>query len=72
MLSLLLAAAVATASPPANALSEARHAIDAGRLDQARKMIANAIAGPRLARLVDRLIKREQGRFSRTAPRGGA
>jgi polar amino acid transport system permease protein len=25
-----------------------------------------------LARLVDRLIKREQGRFSRTAPRGGA
>src|SRR5687768_5705292 len=44
MLSLLLAAAVATASPPANALSEAARAIDAGRLEQARKMIANAVA----------------------------
>ena len=56
MLSLLLAAAVATASPPANALSEARHAIDAGRLDQARKMIANALAAGATGIPVERLL----------------
>ena len=56
MLSLLLAAAVATASPPANALSEARHAIDAGRLEQARKMIANAIAAGATGIPVERLL----------------
>ena len=56
MLSLLMAAAVAAASPPANALSEAAHAIEAGRLEQARKMIADAVAagaaGPRIERLL--------------------
>ena len=56
MLSFLLAAAVATASPPANALSEARHAINAGRLEQARKMIANAVAGGATGIPVERLL----------------
>jgi Flp pilus assembly protein TadD len=56
MLSLLLAAAAATASPPANALSEARHAIDAGRLEQARKMIANALAAGATGIPVERLL----------------
>ena len=56
MLSLLLAAAVATASPPANALSEAAHAIDAGRLEQARKMIADAVAAGASGTAVDRLL----------------
>lgn len=56
MLSLLLAAAVATASPPANALSEAAHAIEAGRLEQARKMIANALAAGATGMPVERLL----------------
>ena len=56
MLSLLLAAAVASASPPANALSEAGHAIDAGRLEQARKMIANAVAAGAAGPQVERLL----------------
>jgi Flp pilus assembly protein TadD len=56
MLSLLLAAAVATASPPANALSEARHAINAGRLEQARKMIADAVAAGATGIPVERLL----------------
>ena len=56
MLSLLLAAAVATASPPADALSEARHAIDAGRLEQARQMIANAVAAGATGIPVERLL----------------
>src|SRR5688500_16537777 len=56
MLSLLLAAAVATASPPANALSEARHAINAGRLEQARKMIADSVAAGATGIPVERLL----------------
>ncbi|MBA3511804.1 tetratricopeptide repeat protein [Sphingomonas sp.] len=56
MLSLLLAAAVASASPPANPLSEAAHAIDAGRLEQARKMIANAVAAGTTGPHVERLL----------------
>jgi Flp pilus assembly protein TadD len=56
MLSLLLAAAVATASPPANALSEAAHAINAGRLEQARKMIADAVAAGAKGIPVERLL----------------
>ena len=56
MLSLLLAAAVVTASPPANALSEAAHAIDAGRLEQAREMIANAVAAGVTGAAVERLL----------------
>src|SRR5688500_3471315 len=56
MLSFLLAAVVATASPPANALSEAAHAINVGRLEQARKMIANAVAGGATGMPVERLL----------------
>ena len=56
MLSLLLAAAVATASPPANALSEASRAIEAGRLEQARMMIANAVASGQSGPPVERLL----------------
>lgn len=56
MLSLLLAAAVATASPPANALSEAAHAINAGRLEQARKMIGKAVAAGATGLPVERLL----------------
>ena len=59
MISILLAAALAAATPPAAApvqpLSEAAHAIRAGRLEQARLMINNAvkggISGPALERL---------------------
>lgn len=56
MLSLLLAAAIASAAPPANALSEAAHAIEAGRLDQARNMIAAAMAAGVKGPAVDRLL----------------
>jgi Flp pilus assembly protein TadD len=56
MLSFLLAAAVATASPPANALSEASHAIEAGRLEQARMMIAKAVASGQSGPPVERLL----------------
>jgi Flp pilus assembly protein TadD len=56
MLSLLLAAALASASPPPNALSEAAHAIEAGRLEQARTMIANAVAAGATGAPVERLL----------------
>ena len=60
MISVLLAAALAGAAPPAPApvqpLSEAAHAIRAGRLEQARLMINNAvkagISGPALERVI--------------------
>jgi len=60
MISVLLAAALAGATPPAAApvqpLSEAAHAIRAGRLEQARLMINNAvkagISGPALERVI--------------------
>ena len=60
MISALLAAALAGAAPPAAApvqpLSEAAHAIRAGRLEQARLMINNAvkagISGPALERVI--------------------
>jgi Tfp pilus assembly protein PilF len=60
MISVLLAAALAGATPPVAApvqpLSEAAHAIRAGRLEQARLMINNAvkagISGPALERVI--------------------
>ena len=61
MISILLAAALAGTAPPATTapvqpLSEAAHAIRAGRLEQARLMIDNAvkagISGPALERVI--------------------
>jgi len=54
---LVIAAAIATAAPaPAEALSEASHALSSGRLEQARIMIGNAVKagaqGPQLDRLL--------------------
>jgi Flp pilus assembly protein TadD len=56
MLTLLLATALAAAPPTAQPLSEAAHAIEAGRLDQARKMIGNAVAAGVKGPAVDRLL----------------
>lgn len=56
MLALLLAAAVAATAPPAHSLLDAAHAIHAGRLDQARTMIAKAIAAGATGPPVERLI----------------
>lgn len=57
MLSLLLAAALAaSAVPPPQPLSEAEHAIESGRLDQARIMIGNAIKAGAQGAVVDRLL----------------
>lgn len=62
MISLLLAAALAgakpapAAQPPAQPLSEAAHALQAGRLDQARLMIANAVKAGATGQEVDRLL----------------
>ena len=57
MIAMLLAAALAaSAAPSANALKEAEHAIDAGRLDQARIMIGNAIRDGAEGIVVDRLL----------------
>jgi Flp pilus assembly protein TadD len=56
MLDLLLAAAIAAPSPPPQPLLEAAHAISAGRLDQARTMIANAVSAGATGAPVDRLI----------------
>ena len=54
---LLLAAAVAAgASPPSEPLSEAAHAIAAGRLDQARIMIGDAVETGAKGDAVDRLL----------------
>ena len=62
MIAALLAIAVAVADPalapapvPANALQEASHAIDAGRLEQARLMIGRAIAAGQKGPEIDRL-----------------
>jgi Flp pilus assembly protein TadD len=62
MIELLLAAALAGAKPapvvqpPVQPLSEATHAIRAGRLDQARLMIGNAVKAGAKGPEVDRLI----------------
>ena len=57
MISLILAAALAaTAAPVIGALAEAENAIEAGRLDQARIMIGNAIKAGAEGATVDRLI----------------
>ena len=56
MLALLLAAAAAATAPPSHPLLEAAHAIHAGRLEQARTMIANAVAAGASGAPVERLI----------------
>lgn len=56
MLELLLAVALAAPPAPANSLNEAAHAITAGRLDQARAMIANAVAAGATGAPVERLL----------------
>lgn len=56
MLNLLLAAALASVAPPAQPLTEAAHAINTGRLDQARTMIARAVASGSKGAPVERLI----------------
>lgn len=57
MLAWLVAAAIAPADPlPAAPLAEARHAIEVGRLDQARLMIGKAVAAGSRGPAVDRLL----------------
>jgi tetratricopeptide (TPR) repeat protein len=56
MLQILLAAGVAAASPAADRLAEAAHAISVGRLDQARTMISAAVAGGAKGGAVDYLL----------------
>ena len=57
MLSLLIAVGVAAASPSPDApLSEARHAIAAGRIDQARAMIGEAVAKGASGDAVDEIL----------------
>ena len=62
MIELLLAAALAGAKPapvvqaPVQPLSEAAHALQAGRLDQARLMIGNAVKAGARGPEVDRLL----------------
>lgn len=56
MLTLLLAAALATAAPPGYSLTEAAHAIATGRLEQARTMIAKAVAAGAKGAPVERLL----------------
>ena len=53
---LLAAAVVAAAALPAEPLSEAAHAIEAGRLDQARIMISDAVKAGAKGDSVDRLL----------------
>lgn len=53
---LLLAATLATATPTAQPLSEAAHAIAAGRLEQARIMIAAAVKAGAKGDAIDRLL----------------
>ena len=56
---MILALLIAAADPPSQdvtiRLAEARHAIEAGRLEQARLMIAHAVAGGADGRAIDRL-----------------
>lgn len=58
ILALLIAAdiAAATPPPPAPSLADVAHAIDVGRLDQARLMIQRAVAAGVSGREVDRLL----------------
>jgi tetratricopeptide (TPR) repeat protein len=53
---LIAATAIAAISPPAVSLSEAAHAIEAGRIDQARIMIGDAVKGGARGEALDRLI----------------
>ena len=56
LLLLLAAATAAAASPPPEPLSEAAHAIAAGRLEQARIMIGDAVKAGAQGEEVDRLL----------------
>jgi tetratricopeptide (TPR) repeat protein len=58
ILPLLIAASVASAAPPppAPSLADAAHAIDAGRLDQARLMVERAMAAGAKGAEIDRLL----------------
>lgn len=56
MLSALIAAALAAADPPPPPLSEAANALAAGRLDQARTMIGNAVKAGAEGEPVERLL----------------
>jgi tetratricopeptide (TPR) repeat protein len=72
---LIAAAVVAAASPPVEPLSEAAHAIEAGRLDQARIMIGNALKAGVKGDPVDRLLADldfESGDFQSALARFGA
>lgn len=72
---LLAAAVVAAAAPPAEPLSEAAHAIEAGRLDQARIMISDAVKAGAKGDSVDRLLADlafESGDFQSALVRYGA
>lgn len=78
MLAWLVAAAVAQAQPapadstPPAPLAEARHAIEAGRLDQARTMIGTAVSLGARGPAVDRLLADlafESGRMEEAAGR---
>ena len=53
---LLAAALAAAATPPPEPLSEAAHAIAAGRLDQARLMIGTAVQAGAKGVAIDRLL----------------
>lgn len=72
---LLAVASVAAASVPAAPLSEAAHAIEAGRLDQARIMIGNAVKAGARGDAIDRLLADlafESGDFQSALVRYGA
>lgn len=56
MISILMAASIAAANPVDSSLLDAAHAIDAGRLDQARTMIGNAVAAGASGPPVERLL----------------
>ena len=78
MIALLLAAALAGAKPapavqpPVQPLSEAAHALQAGRVDQARLMVANAVKAGAKGSEVDRLLADlayASGEYSGALPR---
>lgn len=56
MLALLLASAIASVEPTVQSMTEAAHAMDIGRLDQARTMIARAVASGAKGAPVERLL----------------
>ena len=56
LVAVAVAAATPAAQPPASDLDAARHALMSGRADQARTMVAKAIAGGQTGPAVDRLL----------------